>query len=354
MVYPFVSVIITAYRRKEFLKEALKSALDQDLDRKQYEIIVTKDFVDEEVDRLIVENGLVELRHEGVPIGRMLADAVAVCKGEVIAFLDDDDMWSKERLSRINDIFQQNTELKFYHNGQIFVDAAGKEIETLPGWNPVLPMEHIGELMFASGRMSHCDSFKLVNLNISFNKSSMAIRKQVLEENLFTLKQLVAAADDFLFLSALNSRGEMLADNRKLTKYRFHTGNVSGKVPVGTFNKTWKRRQSIAYSTLIKGFGGSNNLTLERTLEYYSNYFREIDMLTSSERNDDSTFAIVAKQFRFSLGYLMCRQTGTILARGKPGLGYNLRLSAICLVYLLSHRSGRWLYSKLYVKRELA
>ena len=37
---PYISVIITAYNRKEFLLNAIKSALNQTLDKKYYEIIV--------------------------------------------------------------------------------------------------------------------------------------------------------------------------------------------------------------------------------------------------------------------------------------------------------------------------
>jgi len=39
---PYISVIITAYNRKEFLLDAFNSALNQTLDRSKYEIIVTK------------------------------------------------------------------------------------------------------------------------------------------------------------------------------------------------------------------------------------------------------------------------------------------------------------------------
>jgi glycosyltransferase involved in cell wall biosynthesis len=41
---PYISVIITAHNRKEFLKEAIQSALNQTLERSNYEILVIKNF----------------------------------------------------------------------------------------------------------------------------------------------------------------------------------------------------------------------------------------------------------------------------------------------------------------------
>ncbi|EQD28177.1 cell wall biosynthesis glycosyltransferase, partial [mine drainage metagenome] len=45
-----ISVIITAYQRKNYLLDALNSAVNQTLDRKYYEIIVVKNFSDSEID----------------------------------------------------------------------------------------------------------------------------------------------------------------------------------------------------------------------------------------------------------------------------------------------------------------
>ena len=43
---PYISVIITAYNRKDFLFNAIKSVVNQTLDKKYYEIIVIKNFED--------------------------------------------------------------------------------------------------------------------------------------------------------------------------------------------------------------------------------------------------------------------------------------------------------------------
>ncbi|MCL5017733.1 MAG: glycosyltransferase family 2 protein [Candidatus Parvarchaeota archaeon] len=45
-----ITVIIAAYGRRTFLKEAIASALDQTLPRSKYEIVVIKNFRDKDID----------------------------------------------------------------------------------------------------------------------------------------------------------------------------------------------------------------------------------------------------------------------------------------------------------------
>ena len=52
---PFISVV-TAYSRREFLKYAVKSVINQTLDKSLYEIIVVKNFRDPEVDHTVESN----------------------------------------------------------------------------------------------------------------------------------------------------------------------------------------------------------------------------------------------------------------------------------------------------------
>ena len=53
----YISVIITAYNRKELLLAAFNSALNQALSRDKHEIIVTKNFRDSKIDSYIKKNG---------------------------------------------------------------------------------------------------------------------------------------------------------------------------------------------------------------------------------------------------------------------------------------------------------
>ncbi|EQD61443.1 glycosyltransferase, partial [mine drainage metagenome] len=86
-----LSVIITAYRRRSFLREAVESTLDQTLPRSQYEILVIKDWVDAEMDPWLRQNSVRVIHDEEPRVGGMLATGIAQARGDVISFLDDDD-----------------------------------------------------------------------------------------------------------------------------------------------------------------------------------------------------------------------------------------------------------------------
>jgi len=58
---PYISVIITAYNRKEYLLNAIKSVINQTLDKKYYEIIVIKNFNDKNIDDFINENKIISI-----------------------------------------------------------------------------------------------------------------------------------------------------------------------------------------------------------------------------------------------------------------------------------------------------
>lgn len=93
-----VSIVITTYNRKSFLKEAVLSVLNQDYQDK--EIIVIDDG---STDRSFEEVRGFPLRYVwkqngGISSARNMG--IKVSNGEFIAFLDVDDIWKKGKLSK--------------------------------------------------------------------------------------------------------------------------------------------------------------------------------------------------------------------------------------------------------------
>lgn len=92
-----VSVIITTYNRRRFLREAVLSVLRQDyLDK---EVIIIDDG---STDNSIEEVNDLQVRYvwkENGGISSARNKGIEVTRGEYIAFLDVDDLWKKDKLS---------------------------------------------------------------------------------------------------------------------------------------------------------------------------------------------------------------------------------------------------------------
>ena len=95
-----VSVIVTTFQRFEYVKRAIKSVLEQSV--KCLEIIVVEDASTSGLNEWILEQkqpNLIYVRHEtnkGLAAARNTG--LNLAKGELIAYLDDDDEWLPNRL----------------------------------------------------------------------------------------------------------------------------------------------------------------------------------------------------------------------------------------------------------------
>ena len=102
---PLVSVIIPTYNRGWIVKEAIDSVLDQDFT--DYELIVVDDGSDDNTPEILAGyGGAITILHQsnkGVSSARNCG--VAAASGQLIAFLDSDDLWLPGKLS---------TQVKFF------------------------------------------------------------------------------------------------------------------------------------------------------------------------------------------------------------------------------------------------
>lgn len=110
---PRVSVILTAFHRTAFLRDAIESALAQTFAAR--EIIVSDDSANAEI-RSICEAyplGAVRYRSNASPLGaaRNVQAAVAEARGVFIAILNDDDVWEPEFLATLAPPLEKNTRL---------------------------------------------------------------------------------------------------------------------------------------------------------------------------------------------------------------------------------------------------
>ena len=216
---PYISVIITAYNRKEFLLDAFNSALNQTLDRSKYEIIVTKNFTDDKIDNYIKKNGGKLVFFEKGTYGEQVADALKYAKGEVICFLEDDDLFTKEKLKTIYSLI--NDKICYIHNGMFYIDENGNQIKNEKNRN-------------LETKILVRNTDKSKKFDIPFvNNSAISVKKELLMRNKNVkeaLSKITFGQDIFYYLVALDSNCDMLAIPDKLTKYRIHRRNTSFQI----------------------------------------------------------------------------------------------------------------------------
>jgi glycosyltransferase involved in cell wall biosynthesis len=126
-VPPRVSVILPTYNRCDSLLEAIDSVARQSF--QDYEIIVADDgSTDETAERLAALSRpvqVIHLPHSGRPaVARNRA--LAAANGELVAFLDDDDLWRPAKLARQVALFDNRPAMGFaYHDFQLEDAASG-------------------------------------------------------------------------------------------------------------------------------------------------------------------------------------------------------------------------------------
>jgi hypothetical protein len=231
---PFrISVVVNSYVNSDLLPRAIESILKQQF-QGEFEVVVLSSHFGFEVTQSM-EN---EARNRGVdlkvvyvppgPVGLGLNQGVLSATGDVIALLDDDDLWEREKLSRVDEAFR-DPHIVYFHNSQTFVD---EENMPLPFYNVHRLIRHPASLL-PTGKTVVIDASDPDALargrayEPDFQNSSIAIRRETLEAHLGSLRDVTRGEDTFLYYCALGSRGRLAISTDRLTRYRIHQRGVT-------------------------------------------------------------------------------------------------------------------------------
>ena len=258
---PFISIIITVHKRREYLLDAFKSAYNQTLPKNKYEIIVTKSFKDDELDSFIKNYGGKLILFKKMGLGARIADVLKYAKGEVICFLEDDDLFEKEKLEFVYKLFKENKDLGYVNNARNYIDE--REGKLITGLNKFEKFEN-------SILIRQRNLLELLRLDISglnFNNSSISIRKSILSKYISLLKGIPYSVDLCLYLIALDSDLALMLIDKKLTKYRIHNSTSVHLTSYNDFKKTLLKTNNKELTLLKKLHGKFKRSEIKRYLE---------------------------------------------------------------------------------------
>jgi glycosyltransferase involved in cell wall biosynthesis len=123
---PLVSVIVPTYDGQAFVRETLDSVLAQDYS--PLEVIVCDDGSRDDTLAILESYGsrirLVRQKNQGVAAARNRAAEEA--NGELIAFLDHDDVWEKHMLSTLVPLITQHPDVDMVYADAWVIDSSGE------------------------------------------------------------------------------------------------------------------------------------------------------------------------------------------------------------------------------------
>jgi glycosyltransferase involved in cell wall biosynthesis len=215
---PKLTVIIAAYKRKDFIKEAVLSALNQTISKDKYEILCVVGFKDKNFSSFLKDNDIKEFYCDGT-LGERLVTGLKQSNGDIIVFLDDDDLFKKDKLENVLNAFEK-TGCVYYHNNVDLIDKNSREIlkkvhpyykqikKTII-WNPPRGIN------------------KIIRQRGDFNMSSIAVLKNDLLKYQDILLKIDASPDTTIFYLLLQNNKPFFFDTKRLTLYRIHESSAT-------------------------------------------------------------------------------------------------------------------------------
>lgn len=239
-----ISVIIPTYNQESYIAAAIDSVLEQRLPAGyRLEIIVADDDSTDGTAKVVKTYGqkvrFKKMVHTGKPASTRNA-ALRLAKGELIAFLDGDDLWVKDKLAAQLKVFDDSAVMLSFGNA-IVIDADGKPT----GSTVVKASELKGGEKFQS----------LVEQNV-ISTLTVMVRRQALEVvgNFNEADRLFGAEDYELWLRILAKfpKGAKALD-KTLGEYRVHANNISAgnhlqaiERLLNIYNSVWETQLSAA------------------------------------------------------------------------------------------------------------
>ena len=230
---PTVTVLVNTYNHERFIGQALSSVLGQDFPAARMETIVvddgSTDGTSEIIKRFVPNVRYIHKANAGQVSA--LHDGVAEARGQIVAFLDGDDWWTKDKISSVVAAFESNPEIAAVGHGYYEVDENGAiRAQMIPESDSRLSFDTVN-----SARLS-------APLRVFLGTSRLAVRRNALLRALPVPSEL-PFFDTYIFTQAIGMSGALLL-RQPLCYYRLHSGNLYAS------QSTDRERQRTRYRLL--------------------------------------------------------------------------------------------------------
>lgn len=209
-----ISVIIPTYNRAEYLQLAISSVLNQSF--RDFEIIVVDDASTDNTAKVaqVYGNKIKYIRHkDNLERGVARNTGIKNASGDMVAFLDSDDMWESRHLEVCLNAFKYFPAAGVAYSGSYLIDSRGFIL---------------GKLVF---NPSHGYVLRKMVANYSFggcNASSCLVKKEIFKQSgYFNEDRKLSGSEDWEMWARLAAITQFISSNKYTAKVRFHEGKSS-------------------------------------------------------------------------------------------------------------------------------
>jgi hypothetical protein len=220
------SIVIFDFKRPDFIHKAV-NFLIKEIYGTDSEIILLKSYRDSELEKFLNDNNIkyTDLMEKNKQSDYIKA-ACKIASGEVLIFMDDDDIFYPGKIKYVSELFNNNINLGYYHNNFDTIDESENITVNRNYKTPVFETLYIDNNSKPEFFKKNKNLRLMLKIRPDFNSSSIAVRRSLLS-GYHDNYDFNVRPDSFIFALALISSMDIMLDNKILTHYRLYSGNVS-------------------------------------------------------------------------------------------------------------------------------
>ena len=215
MPKPFVTALIDTFNHERFIEKAIDSVLQQDFPAAEMEILVIDDGSSDRTPELIRKFAprVKSLRKANGGQASAFNAAIPEAHGELVAFLDGDDWWTPDKLTKVAEVFANDAAVGLVGHAVTQVFPNGAEHTELP--------KEVSRF-----RITSAEAAKTFRMRKTFlGTSRMTYRREILRQIGPVPETLKFEADEYLFTLA-GFFANVVVLREAYTFYRQHEGNL--------------------------------------------------------------------------------------------------------------------------------